>query len=77
MKFVLKPKHLELKFSFKEICLIIFRGCYKLDRASVHKFSLVLMNIIAEFSKKYGDSIEHGSKTKEELEAPVKESGTE
>jgi len=61
MKFKLKEKHLELQFTWKEIFLIIIRGCFKLDRKSVYTFSTILMKIIHEFNLKYGDYREHGS----------------
>ena len=32
MRFVFKPKHLEIKFSFKEILFILIRGCFRLER---------------------------------------------
>mgnify|MGYP003632661555 FL=1 len=73
MKFKFKPKHLEIKFSFKEIILIILRGYFKLDKFTVYKFQIVFFNIIKEMSEKYGDSKEHGQLSKEDLEKPNKE----
>ena len=73
MKFKFKEKHLELNFTLKEIFLIIFRGYFKLDKFTVFKFQLALLDIIKEMSKKYGDSKEHGQISKEELEKPNNE----
>jgi len=73
MKFKFKEKHLELNFTLKEIFLIIFRGYFRLDKFTVFKFQIALLEIIKEMSEKYGDSKEHGQISKEELEKPNNE----
>ena len=57
----------------KEIFLIIFRGYFRLDKFTVFKFQIALLEIIKEMSEKYGDSKEHGQISKEELEKPNNE----
>ncbi len=60
MRFIFKPKHLEIKFSFKEILFILLRGCFRLERKSVYLLSTALMKIIHDMTEHYGDSKEHG-----------------
>jgi hypothetical protein len=60
MIFKIKEKHLELKFSKKEIFWILIRGYFKLDKRSCYLFSNALCKIIAEMTDKYGDVKEHG-----------------
>jgi len=68
MKFKLKEKHLELQFTWKEIFLIIIRGCFRLDRKGVYTFSTILMKIIHDLSAKYGDYREHGAFKNDEFD---------
>jgi len=61
MQFKFTEDHLKLKFSWKEILLIILRkGHYLLDRKSCYEFSTVLMGIINKAIIKYGGAEEHG-----------------
>ena len=62
MEFKFTETHLKLKFSWKEILLIILRrGHYPLERKSCYEFSTVLMGVIYNATKEYGDGREHGT----------------
>ena len=61
MQFKFTEKYLKLKFSWKEILLIILRrGHYPLERKSCYEFSTVLMGVITKATQMYGDGKEHG-----------------
>ena len=61
MKFVMKKNHLEIKFSWKEILLIILRrGHFPMERRSCYEFMTVLAGVITKAIKKYGGAEEHG-----------------
>tara|TARA_R100000231_G_scaffold130469_1_gene102148 strand:+ start:431 stop:661 length:231 start_codon:yes stop_codon:yes gene_type:complete len=61
MEFRFTKKHLKLKFSFKELILIILRGGnFILDRRSCYEFMTILQGIITKAIGMYGDGREHG-----------------
>ncbi len=68
MKFVHKPKHLKLEFTWKEIFFILLRKSFILERKSVYEFSTVLFRIIHDLTQKYGDHKDHG-----EIKVPKEE----
>ena len=61
MQFKFTEEHLKIKFSWKEIILIILRrGHYLLNRKSCYEFSTVLAGVINKAIIKYGGAEEHG-----------------
>tara|TARA_Y100001938_G_C8039428_1_gene405302 strand:+ start:1117 stop:1341 length:225 start_codon:yes stop_codon:yes gene_type:complete len=74
MQFRFTEKHLKLKFSLKELLLIILRGGnFLLDRKSCYEFSVVLQSVIQRAIRKYGDGKEHGVlEDKDPVDNPLK-----
>tara|TARA_B100000886_G_scaffold294755_1_gene221339 strand:- start:615 stop:839 length:225 start_codon:yes stop_codon:yes gene_type:complete len=61
MDFKFTEENLKLKFTWKEILLIIIRrGHYVLNRKSCYEFMTVLTGVIRKAIDKYGGAEEHG-----------------
>ena len=60
MNYILGKKGLEIKLSFKERLFLFLKGVIKLDAYSSYKHSAVLLKLINEATKKYGDGTKHG-----------------
>ena len=61
MQFKFTETHLKLKFSWKEILMIILRrGHFPMERKSCYEFMTVLAAVINKAIIKYGGAEEHG-----------------
>jgi|TARA_E500000318_G_scaffold33127_1_gene32733 hypothetical protein len=61
MQFKFTETHLKLKFSWKEILMIILRrGHFLMERKSCYEFMTVLAGVINKAIIKYGGAEEHG-----------------
>jgi hypothetical protein len=61
MQIIYNKEDVNIKFSWKEILLIIFKRHIKLNKKSCYTFSTVLANIIMEMTSRYGDGNVHGN----------------
>jgi len=61
MQFKFTETHLKLKFSWKEILMMILRkGHFLMERKSCYEFMTVLAGVINKAIIKYGGAEEHG-----------------
>jgi len=60
MKYLFKEKGLQIKFSFKERLTFFFTGSLKLNYFHSYKYSAILLKLVADATKKYGDGKIHG-----------------
>jgi|TARA_R100001460_G_scaffold28981_1_gene57734 hypothetical protein len=60
MKFIFKERGIDIKLSWKERLTICFKGLLSFNRLESYKLNASFMKILADSTKKYGDSNEHG-----------------
>jgi len=60
MKFIFKERGIDIKLSWKERLKICFKGLLSFNRLESYKLNASFMKILADSTKKYGDSNEHG-----------------
>jgi len=60
MKFIFKDEGIDIKLSWKERLTICFKGLLSFNRLESYKLNASFMKILADSTKKYGDSNEHG-----------------
>ena len=60
MRFYFKEEGIDIKLSWRERATIFFKGILSFNRLESYKLNASFMKILADSTKKYGDSNEHG-----------------